>query len=409
MKFDTRIAFKYILSFRSFHFISLITLISFFGIVIGVAAIICATSIFNGFREFTENQLIGLDPHIRLTAEKGAWLDNADSSAKLLQSYREIRAASSVIQGKLIAIKKANMKLLLLNGVKKEEFRQVSGMESSIMLGTFLIQDKNDNSFIVLGSGLADNIRALPGDSITLMSFAMIENAIKTMSNQPTPMLHVSGIFQSHNDEYDNLYAYTNIEQARRLLNVPENSASSIDIRLFYLEDVPKVVKIIKQQFPKVTIQTWYDLHKDLYNIMQLERIAVFVILSMIIVLAIFNVLASISMTVIEKRKDIGVLMAIGASPFHIQKIYIKEGMLIGMIGTLFGTLLGLGLCWSQLKYGWYSMNGAKYLISAVPVSVHLTDIIAVVTLSIVLSFVSGYFPSKYASKSTVTESLREE
>ncbi|MDP2365518.1 MAG: hypothetical protein Q8M94_17335, partial [Ignavibacteria bacterium] len=90
MKFDTRIAFKYILSFRSFHFISLITLISFFGIVIGVAAIICATSIFNGFREFTENQLIGLDPHIRLTAQKGPWIDNVDSTVKLLHFYREI-------------------------------------------------------------------------------------------------------------------------------------------------------------------------------------------------------------------------------------------------------------------------------------------------------------------------------
>jgi len=374
-----------------------------------VAAIICATSIFNGFREFTENQLIGLDPHIRISAQKGAWLLDADSVISKLKIINQIKAVSPVIQSKLIAVKKSNMKLMLLTGVKPKEFANVSGMQNSIIVGNFFLKDKFQRSYLVIGAGLADDLRALPGDSISVMTFGMIENSMKTMSANYSCTLPVSGVFQSHNADYDFVYAYTDFENARKIMDFPENSASSIDIRLSHIEDVPEVVKKIGGLIPDLTIQTWYDFHKDLYNVMQLERIAVFVILSLIVVLAIFNVLASISMTVIEKRKDIGVLMAIGATKRHIMGIYLKEGILIGALGTFTGTIIGLLLCWSQLKFGWYTMSGAKYLISAIPVSVHITDIVAVVLMSLVMSFVSGYFPAKFASNATITESLREE
>lgn len=409
MKFDTRIALRYIFSFGSFHFISIISFISFLGIVIGVAAIITATSVFNGFREFTENQLIGLDPHIRILPKNGAWLPGIDSLLKQLEDLKEIKAASPVIQGKLIAIKNKNLKLIVLNGVKSEDYSRVSGVEKSVIIGKFRLKDMFGLPMLCLGGGLCDQLRVLPGDSLKLVTLSDIESSVLTLSDKSSGTLKISGIFQTHNNEYDDSYGYTDFEEACHLLKVPPDNASFIDIRLKNLDEVPAISKEMQKRFPFCNTQTWYDLHKDLYNVMQLERVAVFIILSLIVLLAIFNILASISMTVIEKRKDIGILIALGSRTRDIRNIFLKEGILLGTIGTIFGTILGLGLCWGQMTYGWYKLSADKYLITAIPVSIHASDIILVVVISLVLSIVSGYFPSKTAAEATVVESLREE
>lgn len=395
---------------RSFHFITVVSTISIIGIVVGIAAIICVTSIFNGFREFAEQQLIGFDPHIRIVANEGAWLHNTDSILKKIRKLSEVKAASSGLQGRIIALKNNSMNVITLNAVKREEINSVSGIANMLIIGRFDITERDELPGIVIGSGLADRLKVLTGDTVSLVSPKMIEYAARSFTEPVQVRTRVTGIFQTNAKEYDDYYAYTSYFPGVELFSPPKGSALTVDIKLKSLYDLEKVKSKLKEIINKdAKILTWYDLHKELYNIMQFERYVSFIILSLIIVIAAFNVLASLSMTVVEKRADIGVLKAIGATSKLIQKIYLMEGLLIGIISTFTGVIIGLGLCLAQIKYSLFRLDTSKFIINAIPVSIHATDIILVSILSLFLSITAAIYPARRASKTIITEAIREE
>jgi len=410
MKLPVRIAVKYIYPFRSFHFITVITTLSLIGIIVGVAAIICVTSIFNGFREFAENQLLSFDPHIRIAAQKGAWINNCDSINELLKCEPGIKASASVIQGRTVILKGSNLQVSTLNAVRQKDFRYVSGIDTSIILGRFLLRSQPYFPTIVIGAFLADKLHALPGDTLTLMSPALIETAILSLSSNVGVQVRVAGIFQTNNREYDESYLFASFDVGQNLFKLQDNTAFSIDIRINDISEVNKIKAKLEKKFRgTLIVQSWYDLHKDLYDIMKLERVAAFVVLSLIIIIAAFNVLASLSMTVVEKHKDIGVLKSSGAKDSLIRNIYMITGIFIGLISTVIGALLGLGLCYGQIKFSWYQLDKTKFLISAVPVSVHYSDVILVVIFSLFLSLAASIYPAHKASKLLITNAIREE
>jgi lipoprotein-releasing system permease protein len=410
LKLPLKIALRYIFTVRSFHFITVISVISIIGIMIGVAAIICVTSIFNGFREFAEGQLIGFDPHIRISAQQGAWLKNADSLIIKLHSIHKIKASSSMLQGRIVAMRHNSMNVITMNAVKQNQINYVSGIANKVIIGNFDLSAKRGLPGIVIGTGLADKLKALPGDTISLTSPLNIEKAIRTFSGTNEIQTIVTGIFQTNAKEYDESYAFTNADIGESLFNPPKRAAFSIDIRLYSINEVDKVKTEIKSIFPpNVIVQSWYDLHKELYNIMQFERYATFIILTLIVVIAAFNVLASLSMTVVEKKADIGILKAIGATDSLIKKIYVSEGIIIGLFSTFIGTILGLGLCYAQINYGLFRLDSSKFLINAIPVSIHAQDIIIVCIISMLLSFSAALYPAHRASQTIISQAVREE
>lgn len=409
MNLPRYIAFRYLFTFRKFHFITFITIISMFGIIIGVAALIIVMSIFNGFGEFTEKQLIGYDPHLRIMSKGGVWLKDYDNVIDYLNSNDRITGFSSVVEGRVILVNKDNMKVAQLFGYEPEKFHSVSGLDQNIINGNFDIQNQEGRDKIVLGSGLSFSIRSNPGEYLDVMSLYDIEKSILMMSRQQGKKIFVSGIFLTNNQEYDEAYAVTSLNTATQLLKAPPNAITAIDIRLKDVEKSENLKIELLKNFPKLEVLTWYDLHKELYNILKLERIAVFVILSLIIIIAVFNVLAALAMTVVEKRPDIAVLKTIGANDSSIHRIYITLGLTIGALSTLIGTLLGLGLSYGQIYFQWFKLNAADYLIPAIPVSINFVDVILVICLSVFLSFVATIYPSKRASSTNIIEALREE
>jgi lipoprotein-releasing system permease protein len=409
MNLPFRIAVRYIFTIRSFHFITFITIISIIGIVIGVAALIIVMSIFNGFGEFTEKQLIGLDPHIRIVPSNGAWLENYPSYEKKLANYKDIGGYSPVVQGRVIAVKSDNMKVVQISGYNSKQFPNVSGIGNSSVSGKFFIGEHEGKKYIALGSNLAYSLKAVPGDNIYLMSLNSVEYSIKSMSRQQGVEFTVSSIFQTNNPEYDNTLGLTSIELASVLLSTPLNTASGIDIRLKRVDDSEKNKYLLKNDFKNCEILTWYDLHKELYNILQFERISVFIVLSLIIVIAVFNVLASLAMTVFEKKSDIAVMKSLGSTDKSILKTYLYLGMLIGSTSTFLGTVIGLALCYGQIHFNWFELNSAQYLITSLPVEVRTFDVLLVIVVSLGLSFLAALYPAKRASKQNIIDSIRNE
>jgi lipoprotein-releasing system permease protein len=442
-----RIAFRYVFTLRSFHFITVISTISIIGIIVGVAALICVLSIFNGFKHFTERQLVSYDPHIRITTEKGVWLNNYDSIISKIKEIKSIKSIAPVLQSRVVARKGSNIQIVVVNGIKENNLQDFGGIARSMVYGNFLFIDNEiksnfdgyqSNNFlpISVGAGFADKLKLSIGDTITLNSLSSLEKSMLYMYGSSELSFIITGIFQTNIKEYDEFNVYFDFNSASKLLDAPKNSTSSLDIRLNNLNEAENVSKEINKILlnyhplppsnlggdstlisPPIlgggrgwyNIQTWYDLHKTLYNIMQFERMSAFIILSLIIIMAVFNVLASLSMTVVEKQPDISVLKAIGSTNKLIQKIYLYEGIIIGIISTFLGALLGLGLCYGQLKYSWFTLDSAKYLIRAIPVLINKWDIVFICIFSLILSFIAAIYPARRAAEAEIISSLRQQ
>jgi lipoprotein-releasing system permease protein len=404
-RYEYMIANRYIFTFRrEFNFITIITIISTLGITLGIAALIAVLSIFNGFQKFAENQIIGFDPHVRLSYSSEKY--NSDSMLSIIKNYQEIDSCSETYQGKIILQNSKSMQAseLILLDTKNKKY--TSGIRKTICTGKFDFSNETINS-IVMGSGVSERLNVLPDDTIYALSPDLIENSIKQMStNQEFPFL-VKGLFISNSKEYDESICFADISLKDQLFTKNAGGISAIDIKIKDIKSLDDFKVKLSEAFPSAKIQTWYDLHSDIFNIMKLERLMVFIVLSLIIVIAVFNLLASLTMTVVEKQRDISILKAIGAEDSSIKKIFISEGAMIGLMSAYYGTILGLAFCYGQIHFSWFKLDTHKYLIDAIPVSIDYYYVLGINIFAILIAFISTIIPSRIAAKQEIANYIK--
>ncbi len=404
MKYYNKIAFKYIFSRSAYHFISIITKISMLGITVGVAALICVMAIMNGFQALTIEQIVGFDPHIRVTG--------SESELKELNSYlrADTQINNSAINktGRVVAIGKDKLNVFEIRAYQNDSLDYLYGIKFNLNYGTFSFNGSGQLPGIVIGVALADKMKVLPGDTLTLFSPEIIEKSMLAYSNLKGRKFEVTGIFQTNIKDYDSQLAFTSFSGFKRLYGNKSNTVS-LDLKLFDFDLAQDKSRILASKFPKLEYKSWIDLNKALYNVMEFEKMASFIVVGLIIIIAIFNILASLSMSVIEKRKDIAVLMAMGATGKDIQKIFRHAGIFIGVISSLAGSIIGIGLCLAQEKYKLFTVDSGTYFIDAIPVSMNYIDILITVIFTLVLSAVSTYFPSQRAASTDIVNSFRSE
>jgi lipoprotein-releasing system permease protein len=411
MKIEQFIALRYIITKRNFHFISVITILSLIGITVGVAALISVLSIFNGFQALTKTQFIGFDPHIRIISDKGAWLKINDSVLNQIQSLPEIKILTKTIQGRVVGINESELQVFSIVSVPKKDIEFLDGVRRTTIFGKFSLESSEGFPSVVIGNALADRLKVLPGDTIKLASPKIIEQALVSFQRQREIRALVSGIFNSNIKDYDIMYGFSSDLLGKQLLNPKLGYISSIDIKL---NDISKLEKIQNQvrvivNDKSIRVQTWQDLNPDLFNIMKFERFATFSILSIIIILAVFNVLISLSMTVVEKRQDIGILKSMGANNKIIRNIFIWEGFIIGLFSTVIGTIIGLFVSWGQINYKWFSLDSSKFVIDAIPVEIIPQDVVIIAVFSLVLTTLATIYPAYRAVSTKVIEAIRSE
>jgi lipoprotein-releasing system permease protein len=415
------IARRYLLSKRTLNFITIITAIASVGIAIGVAALIVILSVFNGFQGLVEQFLVGFDPHVRVVAAKGGFVQNADSLARRIQQALQPLAArhnvnisaAAIVGGKTVAIKNKSMLACELRGIDVSSIDAVSGVRKSLVAGEFAIAPR-DNGLVplVMGIGLADKLRLAIGDTISLLAPSAIEAAIAQATPPATTRAVMVGLLQSNNKDYDVWHVYTGIEAARTLLRVPAEAALSVDIRCGDAKFSDEAAQILRSTFPSDTycVETWFDLHKDLYMVMRFERLAAFVVLTIIILVAVFNIFASLSMSVAEKRAEIGMLKAMGASATLITQIFFAQAVMVGLVGTIVGVVIGVMLCLGQECFGWFALDTTRYVIPAIPVVLSWADVAVVSAVTIALALMAGFVPARRAGQTeSVVQMLRQE
>jgi lipoprotein-releasing system permease protein len=259
-----------------------------------------------------------------------------------------------------------------------------------MVLGKFELKESDKIQSIVLGLTLSDRLGAIVGDEVTIVSPYTFGTGLSPFAQPLTMRFKVEGIYESNNKEYDAQYAFISLPAAQQLFEM-QNKFTGVEARLTDINQSDNLKSELSAKLPAaVDISTWYDLHADLYSMMKIERWIAYILLCLIILVASFNMLGSLTMTVIEKRRDIGILQSMGANRKSIIKIFMFEGLLIGMIGNVLGIGIGLLLIYLQQKYFLFPLDPTVYIIPAIPVEIHASDFILVTVASILLTAVAA-------------------
>ena len=409
MAFERFIAKRYLLSKKKIQFITIITFISIIGIAIGVGALIAVLSVFNGFNEFQINSLTGFDPHLRIEAPAGNKFENYNEIIGKVKNESDVTGIAPFTMNKGVISSRNDNVIVFIKGVDDKKIGTVSNVVEETGAGEFEFKDSEEFGGIVLGLSLAGKLGVRINDTLNVLSTAGMEKALTQIVTPKSLRFVVRGIYDANNREYDKLYAFISIKYSQRLFDM-DNSVTGIELRIENINNSEsfkeKLTGIIGSSY---NISTWYDLHQDLYNIMVVERWTAYVILTLIIVVATFNIAGSLTMTVIEKKRDIGVLKAMGSTNGSIVRIFMLEGILIGIYGTISGCILGLAVCLMQIKFKLFPLDTTVYPIDALPIDLRWTDFVFVSIAALLLAFLASLYPARRAAKQEPIQAIRWE
>lgn len=396
MNFPYFIAKRYLISKKSHNAINFISAISVLGVCVGTMALIIVLSAFNGLSGLVQSLYNSFDPAIEVTAKQGKTFDPNSAEFQKLRTLDGVAHYTEVLEGNALLKYNDKQCVATIKGVSSE-FEQMSGFDTLIREGIFNLQKNN----IVVGKGISYVLQTGPNDFGTPISIYAPKRGNTNTLNPEDGLnelkTHVAGAF-TINDEFDYKYVIMNIENARELLDYT-NEVSSIELSL-----KPETDKeLIQQQIASLVGDKYEVRNREqqnviLYRTMRSEKLWVFMILIFILIIATFNVIGSLTMLIIEKKKDITILHNMGADIQLIRKIFLVEGLLITMAGALFGLILGIGLCLLQMKFEFVKFTEG-YVVNAYPVTVQLMDILSILGAVILIGFFAAWYPVRIFTK----------
>ncbi|MCK9426725.1 MAG: ABC transporter permease [Ignavibacteriaceae bacterium] len=408
MKFEHFIAQRYLFAKHKINFITIISYLSITGIAIGVAALIVVLSVFNGFSNLITSYLISFDPHIRIEAVS----EVAQKKLPILQTSLEkedFLYVTPFVKGKVLVVNGNLNQIVEFKGIDFTNHKAAENFKGKMLLGNIISRGNTETPEILIGAYLADRMQSSVGDTLSIISPSSVEKAVAGFSLPTINKAVITGIFLSNNNEYDASLIFCSLPEAQNIFNY-KNIFQGLEIKLHDEKDAfsfkEKLESSLSNEF---AVSTWYDFHKDLYSVMNIERWVAYALLLMIIAVAVFNILGSLSMSVIEKKRDIGILKVKGATEKSIKKIFLLQGFYVGLIGTFAGFALGLLIYYLQTRYKLYPLNPLEYKIDAIPMKLQFTDFLTVGGASILLSTIAAMLPAKRASEINPVDAIKWE
>jgi len=404
MSFPFFISKKFTLSKKNSRFITLISSISVIGISLGVATLIIALSILEGFEETIRKKIIDFDSHIQIS-----------SYQTLLPNYRRIMLNIHEMLNPFVEdINPYASNLAIISSKFVQEGVNVKGIlpenkslkiKENIISGEYSIVS-DENPAIIIGKKLADKIFVNVGDEVTI--FALNNNQIPSPDNLPNiQKFIVTGIFESGMAEYDDLNAYTSIQTAQTLFNFGDN-ITGYDIKLNNISKIDSLTSLLSKnlRYPH-SVRSIFQKHRNIFTWIELQKKPIPIVLGLIILVAVFNIIGSLLMIVLEKTNAIGVLKSLGALNSHISRIFVYQGFFLAVIGIFFGNLLAYVLMSLQLKYNIISLPSSVYFTSTVPIILTAKIFIGVSIITLLLCLTASFVPSYIASRVKPISSLR--
>ena len=409
LPFELFIGLRYLKAKRRQTFVSVISFISISGVAIGVMALIIVLGVMTGFSDDLRNKILGAKSHL-VISQYGAGITNYREIMEKVEKTKDVVSTTPSIYSQVMLSSPSNALGVVLKGIDVDSAPKVTNLASIIKEGN-LSDLKGPASSgrpgIILGKELAMILGVFRGDNIKVISpfGTMTPGGMVPRSKEFT----VVGIFDSGMYEYDSTLSYISLDNAQHFLNKP-GIATGIEVKVKEIYRVKQTSqKIGKKLGVDYRVRDWMEMHKNLYAALKLEKMAMFIILVLIILVAAFNIVGTLIMVVNDKHKDIAILKSMGARSLSIMKIFILEGLIIGLTGTTLGILGGFLLAFLQNTYHIIALPPDVYYISHLLIKITPRDLILVVFSAISITLLATIYPSWQASKLDPVEALRYE
>ncbi len=435
MRIELLIAGRYLRAKRRQAVISVITAISVAGVAAGVASLVIALAINNGFRQDLQQRLLGASAHVSLLRVEGGGIPEWRAELERLRTQPHVVAASPAIYEQVLVSRGARAKGVVLKGVLPEYESKVSDLLGAVKLGSAeslkpkpssreenvpppdaSASPKNDTppwdrrsemAPILLGKGLAQELGATVGSVVLVTSpqgeltpFGIVPKYVR---------FHVTGIFDSGFYDYDAAWVFTRLEDAQRLFGLGD-VVTVIEFKVDDIDSAGAIAMSLEQAAGRGFGSTnWMEQNRALFRALRLERVVTFITIGLIVLVAALNILISLIMMVMEKTRDIAILMSMGARRAQVRRIFLLQGVLIGVVGTALGLVLGYALAWAGGHYQWISLSPEIYAIDYVPFAPRALDGVVVAVVALVISLVATIYPSWAAARILPAEALRYE
>jgi len=399
MKYETIIGLRYLRSKRKDAFISFTTWISIIGIAIGVMALIVVIAVMTGFQNEIRERILGINPHVLVLNLNGE-IKEPERIVETIKKSGEVTHAFPFVTFQAMLQSGRQLSGVIVKGINAQDMMFMKRLMKEGDIGSL-----NEKGNILIGKELAKNMGIFKGDFLSLMvPFA----GVSPMGAVPeTVQARVGGVFETGMYEIDNTLVVMSLKDVEGILGI---KATGIEVKI---KDVYKA-DTVRREISKglghgYFARTWIEMNKNLFSALKLEKIAMFIILALIIFVASFNIISSLVMTVMEKKKDIAILKAMGAKKKSIMKIFMIEGITIGILGALIGSFSGYTICEIIRRYKIIKLPEDIYYISTLPVKISFFDVFLVASITTVICVLSTIYPSFKGSKIDPVETLRYE
>jgi lipoprotein-releasing system permease protein len=421
MSFEFFVGLRYLRARRKQAFISLITFISVAGVMLGVMAMMVVLAVMTGFGKDIKSKILGANAHIRVMSRDGK-LDQHEEVMAGIEEVEGVKASAPFIYSQIMLRRGSSVSGAILRGIDPSRAGQVVDIEKSVketdLQALTKVPDSHAGSTeggkasppgIILGKELSHLLAAYPGDEVYVVSpfggsLTPIGGRIPHMKK-----FKVVGLFDSGMYDYDTSFAYVSIESAQQILRLGP-SVHGIEVKVDDIYSVDQISKaIVKRLGTGYWTQDWMQMNKNFFSALKLEKTVMFIILVLIIIVAAFNIISTLIMMVMEKNKDIAVLKSMGATSQSIMKIFMLDGLVIGVVGTILGIMGGSVLCFLLKRYEFVKLPSDVYYISTLPVRVQVVDVALIALSAIAISFLATLYPSYQASRLDPAAAIRYE
>lgn len=406
MRFSLRIAIRYLFSKKTHNSINITSMICAGGICVATIALVCTLSVYNGFQSLISGLYNALDPDLKVVLVEGKTFTCPQTRLDSIKSIPQVAAVAEVLEENAMIKYKENQSTVFVKGVS-DNYKQLIQTDSVLASGQFVLRD-SENDFTVIGAATASVIEANTACISPLHLYAPKHNTKVNIANPEKSfndqLAYVSGIYAVNQQDIDSRFAFCTLDYARNLFNYTNQEISSLEINVEKNADEESVKNQISNILgDNFIVKDKHEQHEEFYRMLKVEKWITFLILFFILMIAVVNVIGSLTMLIIEKENDIRTLSSLGANNQTIKEIFIFEGWLISVTGAIVGVIIGLALCLLQQQFGLLKLNSGSvndaFIVDSYPVVVNASDIFIILITILLVGLLIAWFPSRYVGK----------
>lgn len=405
MPFEYFIGTRYLRAKQKQAFISLITLLAIAGVTVGVMALIVVIAVMAGFEADLKSRILGVESHLIVLRTGGAFTDYSQVTQSV-EKLDGVKAASPFVTSQVMLRSATGVSGAMLRGIDPDTAGDVvRAFDPADLIPAAGTASRYTAPRIIMGRELARSLGIVDGGSVYVIS---PRGMVAPVGHIPTmKRFRLAGVFASGMYEYDGAYAYISLKEAQKMLHLGD-AVTGVEVRVDDIYDAGRIGTAVGGMLgPPYWTRDWMGMNKNLFSALKLEKTVMFIILVLIVLVAAFNIASTLIMMVMEKTRDIAILKAMGATERSIRKIFVLNGMVIGLVGTTLGVGLGLLLCYLLDTYKFVELPGDVYYITTLPVHLQALDVTLIALAAMVICFLATLYPSQQAARLDPVEAIR--